>query len=228
MYNPPVPPNRRPRAALEPVSEHTTARLSVYLRALEALGAEGVATVSSSELAERVQLNPAQIRKDLAHFGELGVRGVGYMVPELRNHLREILGLDRHRKVVIVGAGHLGLALADYSGFRREGFDIVALFDTAPEKVGRPTRAGHPVRHASELVSTVAREGVEIAMLAVPAQVAQSVADLVAGAGVRAVLNFSPVPLRVPEHVKLKNVDLTTCLESLSFFLARDRHALST
>jgi redox-sensing transcriptional repressor len=213
---------------MEPVSEPTAARLSVYLRAIEALEAERVQTVSSSELAERVQLNPAQIRKDLAHFGELGIRGVGYIVVELRRHLREILGLDCHRKVVIVGAGHLGLALADYSGFRREGFDIVALFDTAPEKIGRPTRAGIPVRHAAELATVVADEGVEIAMLAVPAQAAQPVADLVAAAGVRAVLNFSPVPLRVPAHVKLKNVDLTTCLESLSFFLARDRHAVTS
>ncbi|MCL4813272.1 MAG: redox-sensing transcriptional repressor Rex [Vicinamibacteraceae bacterium] len=212
---------------MEPVSEHTTARLSVYLRALEVLEAEGVQTVSSSGLAERVQLNPAQIRKDLAHFGEFGVRGVGYIVAELGCHLREILGLDCHRKVVIVGAGHLGLALADYSGFRREGFDIVALFDIDSEKVGRPTRSGIPVRHATELASTVAREGVEIAMLAVPAHAAQSVADLVAGAGVRAVLNFSPATLRVPEQVRVKHVDLTTSLESLSFHLARDSHAVT-
>src|SRR5687768_12512318 len=124
----------RERAEGESVSELTTARLSVYLRSLETLEAAGVNTVSSRGLAEQFRLNAAQIRKDLAHFGEFGVRGVGYYVKDLRRHLREILGLDRHLRVAIMGAGNLGLALADYPGFRQEGFEIAALFDAANER----------------------------------------------------------------------------------------------
>ncbi len=211
----------RGRSAAEPVSELTTARLSVYLRSLEALEAAGINTISSRGLAEQFQLNAAQIRKDLAHFGEFGVRGVGYYVKDLRRHLREILGLHRQLKVVIVGAGNLGLALADYPGFRTDGFDIVALFDTAREKVGQYSRSGVPIRHARELDRLVERERVDIAVLAVPAEAAQDVVDAVVQSGIKAILNFSPGALRVPRGVKLKHVDLTVSLESLSFFLAR-------
>ncbi|HVZ20510.1 MAG TPA: redox-sensing transcriptional repressor Rex, partial [Vicinamibacterales bacterium] len=134
--------NQPSRALVEPVSELTTNRLSVYLRCLNALDAAGVRTISSHGLAEQFHLNAAQIRKDLAYFGEFGVRGIGYYVKELRRHLRQILGLDRGVKVAIVGAGNLGLALADYPGFRDDGFDIVALFDALREKVGRRSRGG--------------------------------------------------------------------------------------
>src|SRR5688500_974985 len=123
------------RVLAEPVSELTTNRLSVYLRCLSALDAAGVRTISSQALAEQFHLNAAQIRKDLAYFGEFGVRGIGYYVKELRRHLRQILGLDRGVRVGIIGAGNLGLALADYPGFRDDGFEIVALFDTL--KIGR-------------------------------------------------------------------------------------------
>src|SRR5512145_1228017 len=122
---------------LDTVSELTTNRLSVYLRCLNALEGAGVRTVSSQALAEQFHLNAAQIRKDLAYFGEFGVRGVGYYVKELRRHLREILGLDEQVAVAIIGAGNLGLALADYAGFRDDGFEIVALFDTLKDKIGR-------------------------------------------------------------------------------------------
>ena len=127
---------------LEPVSELTTNRLSVYLRSLNALDESGVKTISSQALAEQFHLNAAQIRKDLAYFGEFGVRGVGYYVKELRTHLRQILGLDRGVKVAIMGAGNLGLALADYAGFRAEGFEIAALFDSQREKIGQRSRGG--------------------------------------------------------------------------------------
>lgn len=203
------------------MSELTTARLSVYLRALESLESAGVNTISSRDLAEQFHLNAAQIRKDLAHFGEFGVRGVGYYVKDLRRHLREILGLNRQLKVIIVGAGNLGLALADYPGFRHEGFDIVALFDVSRDKVGQYSRSGVPIRHARDLERVVERERVDIAVLAVPAHAAQSVVDAVVQTGIKAILNFSPGNLRVPRGVKLKNVDLTVSLESLSFFLAR-------
>src|SRR5262245_55510161 len=129
----------------EPVSELTTNRLSVYLRCLNTLDAAGVSTISSQALAEQFHLNAAQIRKDLAYFGEFGVRGVGYYVRDLKRHLRQILGLDRNLRVAIIGAGNLGLALADYPGFRQEGFEILALFDTLSAKVGQQSRGGVPI-----------------------------------------------------------------------------------
>ncbi len=210
----------RDRAGIDHVSELTTARLSVYLRCLEALDAAGVNTVSSQGLATQFQLNAAQIRKDLAHFGEFGIRGVGYYVKDLKRHLRQILGLDRSIKVVIVGAGNLGLALADYPGFREDGFDVIALFDTAREKVGGYSRSGVPIRHVRELERIVDREHVDIAVVSVPTHAAQATVDAIVATGVRAILNFSPGTLRVPPHVKLKNMDLTVTFESLSFFLA--------
>jgi redox-sensing transcriptional repressor len=207
--------------SLEPVSELTTNRLSVYLRCLNALDAAGVKTVSSQMLAEQFHLNAAQIRKDVAYFGEFGVRGVGYYVKDLKRHLRQILGLDRKVRVAIMGAGNLGLALADYPGFRQEGFEIVALFDNESQKVGQRSRGGVPILDVKELRRFVAREKVGIAVIAVPGLSAQQVVNLVVAAGVRAVLNFSPGALRVPPAVKLKSVDLTVSLESLSFYLAR-------
>lgn len=205
----------------EPVSEVTTSRLSVYLRCLNTLHEAHVRTVSSQDLADRFQLNAAQIRKDLAYFGEFGVRGVGYYVAELRDHLRQILGLDRHVHVGIMGAGNLGLALADYAGFREEGFQIVALFDTVREKIGRRSRNGVAVYDVRQFRSLVRRQRIEIVVMAVPAHAAQTVLDMVVDAGVNAVLNFSPGALRVPAGVKVKSVDLTVSLEGLSFFLAQ-------
>ncbi len=211
--------NKR-RIVTDQVSELTTNRLSIYLRALTRLEQSGVETISSQGLAERFHLNAAQIRKDLAYFGEFGVRGVGYVVKDLRQQLRKILGLDRRLKVVVLGAGKLGQALADYPGFGREGFEIVAMFDTDPSKVGHQTRSGIPILHSRTLRAFAARTGIDIAVLAVPGEVAQDVLGLIVAAGVRAVLNFSPGGLRVPEAVKLKHVDLTVSLEGLSFFLA--------
>jgi redox-sensing transcriptional repressor len=214
--------NKR-KQATEPVSELTTNRLSVYLRCLNQLEAAGVETISSQALAEQFHLNAAQIRKDLAYFGEFGVRGVGYYVKELRRHLRQILGLDRHLRVAIMGAGNLGLALADYPGFRQEGFDIAALFDAANEKIGHESRSGVPIYDIKELKRVARKERLDIAVIAVPAPHAQPVVDLVVGAGIKAILNFSPGALKVPEEVKLKSVDLTVSLESLSFYLAQDQ-----
>ena len=206
----------------EQISELTTNRLSLYLRFLNELQNRGVKTVSSKVLAEQFGLNAALIRKDLAHFGDLGVRGVGYVVEDLRRELRSILGLDRQLRVAIMGAGNLGLALADYPGFRQEGFQIVALFDNLREKVGRVSRSGVSIYDILDLEEIARREGITIAVIAVPAASAQDVVNTVIDAGIRAVLNFSPGTLRVPDHVKLKSVDLTVSLESLSFYLARD------
>ena len=214
-------PDTRPRVLAEPVSELTTNRLSVYLRCLNALDAEGVRTISSQALAEQFHLNAAQIRKDLAYFGEFGVRGIGYYVKELRRHLRQILGLDRGVRVAIIGAGNLGLALADYAGFRDEGFEIVALFDTVRDKVGRRSRGGVLIHAMRDFKKIVRREEIGIAVVAVPADAAQAAMDIVVAAGVRAILNFSPGAFRVPRGVKLKSMDLTVSLESLSFFLVQ-------
>lgn len=212
--------NKR-KAAAEQVSELTTGRLSVYLRCLNQLEADGVETISSQTLAERFHLNAAQIRKDLAYFGEFGVRGVGYYVKDLKLHLRQILGLDRRLKVAVMGAGNLGMALADYPGFRREGFEIVAMFDSADGKIGDESRGGVPIYDVRDIRKVLKKERVDIVVLAVPAEAAQHVLDQVAGSGVKAVLNFSPGTLRVPEGIKLKSVDLTVSLESLSFYLAQ-------
>ena len=206
----------------EQISELTTNRLSLYLRSLNELDEKGVKTVSSKVLAEQFGLNAALIRKDLSHFGDLGVRGVGYVVKDLKQQLRSILGLDLRLKVAVVGAGNLGLALADYPGFRQEGFRIVALFDNLREKVGRVSRSGVTIYDIRDLKRVARREGVTIAVIAVPAASAQDVVNTVIQAGIKAVLDFSPGTLRVPAHVKLKSVDLTVSLESLSFYLASE------
>ena len=212
--------NKR-KTATEPVSELTTNRLSVYLRCLNQLEAAGADTISSQALAEQFHLNAAQIRKDLAYFGEFGVRGVGYYVKDLKRHLRQILGLDRKLKVAVMGAGNLGLALADYPGFKREGFEIVAMFDVASAKIGDASRSGVPIYDLRDLKKIVRRDHIDIAVLAVPAESAQHVLDQVVAAGLKAVLNFSPGAMKVPADVKIKAVDLTVSLESLSFHLAQ-------
>lgn len=208
------------KQALEQVSELTTNRLSVYLRSLNELESAGVKTVSSQALAEQFHLNAAQIRKDLAYFGEFGVRGVGYYVRDLKRHLRQILGLDRRLRIAIIGAGNLGLALADYPGFVQEGFEIAALFDNQTAKVGQRSRGGVPIHDIGDLRKHARRDAISIAVIAVPASSAQRVVDLVVAAGIKAVLNFSPGAIQVPPDVKIKSVDLTVSLESLSFYLA--------
>lgn len=205
----------------EKISELTTNRLSVYLRCLHELAAAGVETVSSQALAEQFNLNPAQIRKDLAYFGEFGVRGVGYYVKELRQHLMQILGLTRDHRLVVIGAGNLGIALANYQGFNPHTFHIVALFDNDPAKIHARVRSGLEIQDAKRLEEVIVREAVDIAILAVPASAAQQVLDQVTAAGVKAVLNFAPVRLHPRPGVKVKNVDLAVSLESLSYFLAR-------
>jgi redox-sensing transcriptional repressor len=209
------------KQSADQVSELTTNRLSVYLRCLNTLEAVGARTISSQALAEQFHLNAAQIRKDLAYFGEFGVRGVGYYVRDLKRHIRQILGLDRKLRVAIIGAGNLGLALADYPGFRQEGFEIAALFDALQAKVGQLSRSGVPIHDIQNLKRVAKKESIRIAVLAVPAASAQPVLDLVVAAGIKAVLNFSPGTIEVPAGVKLKSVDLTVSLESLSFFLAQ-------
>ena len=201
------------------ISELTTGRLSVYLRCLSFLEAQGQKTVSSHEMADRFHLNSAQIRKDLACFGEFGTRGVGYDVTRLKTQLVETLGIDRARRVIIVGAGNLGMALADYAGFNSNGFHIIAIVDVDLGKVGRTSREGIPVHHWERVHEIVRRNRVEIGIIAVPAEAAQTVYDALVDAGLHAILNFAPVQLKLRPGVKLKSVDLRINLESLSFHL---------
>jgi redox-sensing transcriptional repressor len=203
----------------EAISELTTGRLSVYLRCLTFLESQGKKTVSSHEMAERFHLNSAQIRKDLACFGEFGTRGVGYDVARLKTQLVETLGMDRIRNLIIAGAGNLGMALADYTGFNSNGFHIVAMVDADPAKTGRTSREGIEVQPWDRLAEIVRRHRVEIGIIAVPADSAQAVYDALADAGIHAVLNFAPMQLRLRPDVKVKSVDLRNSLESLSFHL---------
>lgn len=205
----------------EKISELTINRLSVYLRCLNALADEGLQTVSSQTIAERFSLNSAQIRKDLAYFGEFGVRGVGYYVDGLRQQIRSILGLETQHRLAVVGAGNLGLALANYDGFAGDTFRIVAMFDTDADKLGTTTKAGTPIYPVSRLAEVVASEHIDIVALAVPAHAAQDALDGIVAAGIRAVLNFAPARISGPSGVKIKTVDLTISLESLSYALAR-------
>ena len=203
----------------EVISELTTGRLSVYLRCLTFLEGQGQKTISSGELADRFHLNSAQIRKDLACFGEFGTRGVGYDVSRLKQQLVQELGIDRTRNVVIIGAGNLGMALADYAGFHTNGFHIVAILDIDPAKVGRTSRQGISVLPYDKLAEVVRKNHVEIGIIAVTAEAAQSVHDALVESGLRAILNFAPVQMRLHEGVKVKSVDLRINLESLSFHL---------
>jgi redox-sensing transcriptional repressor len=206
----------------EKISELTTNRLSIYLRCLNLLAAAGITTISSKALAEQFNLNSAQIRKDLGYFGEFGVRGVGYFVEDLRQHLTNILGLNKPHRVGIVGAGRLGTALANYNGFAKSNFEVAALFDNDKEKIGQRFGQGAVKVHDVKRIERVVREtGIDVAVIAVPARAAQRVLNQIMAAGVKAVLNFAPAPLDARLGVKVKTVDLTTSLESLSYFLAQ-------
>lgn len=183
--------------------------------------AGGVATISSQRLADEFKLNSAQIRKDLAHFGEFGVRGVGYDVRALRDHIIQILGLDRPHRVAIIGAGNLGSALAGYQGWSASNFSVVALFDSDAEKIGRHTGANETlVQPLENFERVVEEEEIDVAVIAVPGTAAQGALNLIMDAGIKAVLNFAPARLHARPGVKIKTVDLTVSLETLSFFLA--------
>jgi redox-sensing transcriptional repressor len=202
------------------IPEKTVTRLSIYLRCLEELEADGVTSVSSKQLAERFGLNSAQVRKDLAYFGQFGVRGLGYYIAELKHNLERILGLKQDWEVALVGAGNLGSALIAYKGFQARGFRLGMAFDTDPAKVGLCVD-GVQILDVTKLVPLIRKKKIKIAMVAVPAAAAQPVADLLVEAGVNAILNFAPVQLAVPEGVKVQNVDLSVLLKTLSYHTVR-------
>ena len=205
---------------LTKIPEMTIRRLSIYTRCLLQLEEDDVKTISSQELAERFNLNSAQVRKDLAYFGEFGVRGIGYYVSGLKAELQRILGLDREWPVALVGLGNLGSALFHYKGFSRQGFRIVIVFDDDPAKAGREI-GGVPIVTTRDVAREVKARAIQIAVLAVPADGAQAVTDALVAAGIKAVLNFAPARLRIPDSARLKNVDLSIELETLSFYLAQ-------
>jgi redox-sensing transcriptional repressor len=201
------------------VADSTVRRLSLYLRFLEEFEGQGVATVSSGALASRGSTTSAQVRKDLSFFGSFGKRGLGYPVLELADRLREILGLRQRYRVGMIGAGKIGSALVQYRGFRQRGFDIVAIFDNDPAKIGRQWN-GLTIQDITLLESELARHPLDMAVLVTPAEPAQGVTDRLVKLGVKAILNFAPVQLVVPDDVVVKTVNLALELETLSYALA--------
>ena len=197
----------------------TITRLSIYSRYLEALAQEGVKIIASDKLAEKCGVNPAQIRKDLAYFGEFGIRGVGYFVKELLFEIKRILGLNKIWKMALVGIGNLGSALLAHQNFIRQGYEFAAVFDVDPAKVGRRLPSGQIIHHLDELVPVVKEQAIEIGVIATPADRAQDVAQRLIDAGVKAILNFAPTQLQVTEGMSVENVDFTVKLDNLAYHL---------
>jgi redox-sensing transcriptional repressor len=202
------------------VPEPTVARLSLYLRLLRRLAAAGVGTVSSAQMEAQLGITSAQIRKDLSHLGEFGRPGIGYDVEHLLGRLTEIMQLDREQRVVIVGAGNLGSALVGYLGFANTVFRIVGIFDNNFSKIGRMLWSLE-ILDVQRLLEINAELRASIGLIAVPAEAAQEVADLLVKAGIRAILNFAPTVVTVPAGVALRHVDLTRELEILSYLVSR-------
>lgn len=198
------------------IPEATVSRLSVYSRYLTEVEKQHIVSISSGEIAEGMGGTPAQVRKDLAYFGEFGTRGVGYNVKQLNQEIKNILGLSKKWKMILIGAGNLGSALSQYRGFRERGFEIIGVFDNDLNKVGLKLN-GLPIYPVSELESYVADNDISIAIIAVPGEYAQDVADMLLETTVKGILNFAPVVLTVPEEMKVRNVDLSVNLEVLSY-----------
>ncbi len=203
------------------IPKATVGRLAIYLRVLNALADDGVATVSSEQLAEPTAVGSATLRKDLSFLGSQGVRGVGYDVASLTCSIETVLGLDLGHGIMLVGVGNLGLALTGYGGFGRRGFTMAALFDVDPAKVGSTVR-GLRVRHLDELPKVAAEPESIIGVIATPPEAAQQACDRLVAAGVRSILNFAPVVLKVPDNIEMRRVDLAVEMQMLSFGLARN------
>ena len=211
-----------PTQHVKHVAESTVRRLSRYLRFLEDFEAQGHQTISSGELAAQGGTTSAQVRKDLSFFGSFGKRGLGYSVSALSTRIREILGLGRDWNVIIVGAGKIGAALAQYRGFRERGFRVLRVYDIDDTRIGR-SLDGVPVHDQKELEADIARLKPEIALIAVPDNAAQPLVDRLVKAGMRAILNFAPAPIQVPDYVTLRSVNMALELEILSYELVNKR-----
>lgn len=200
------------------IAESTVRRLSLYLRFLEDYRRQGLETISSGNLAALGGTTSAQVRKDLSFFGSFGTRGLGYSVNALAHRIREILGLEREWRVIIVGAGKIGAALAQYKGFGHRGFRVVGIYDVDAARVGKPLD-GIVVKDQKDLESDIKSLKADIVLIAVPPEAAQPLVDRVTKAGIRAVLNFAPAPLHATEGVTLRSVDMALELEILSYAL---------
>lgn len=209
----------KPTPFVKRIADSTIRRLSLYLRFLEEFEERGLATISSEELAARGGTTSAQVRKDLSFFGSFGKRGLGYSVLELSTRLRKILGLEREWRVVIIGAGKIGAALAQYHGFAERGFRIGAIYDNDPAKIGRAVD-GLTIRSLDSLLADVEVAAADIAVIAVPASAAQVIANIVVEAGIKAIMSFAPRRLTVPDNIPVKMVNMAMELEGLSFALA--------
>lgn len=202
------------------ISKATIDRLPLYYRTLRLANEEGIDIISSEELGKRLGITPEQIRKDLASFGQFGKKGVGYYVGELKRNVGEILGLDNHWNIAVVGIGHLGAALSNYQNFVSLGFNLVALFDNDPKVIG--TTINHvAVDSIDELDRIVKERNVHIGIIAVPALFAQDVADRLVAAGIKGIWNFAPIKMKVPDSMHIVNEDLSVGLSSLSFHITR-------
>jgi redox-sensing transcriptional repressor len=202
------------------ISKATIDRLPLYFRTLRQIQQEGTEIISSEELGRRIGVTPEQIRKDLASFGEFGKKGVGYFVRELIRNIGEILGLHRNWNIAIVGVGHLGWALANYRNFASLGFNLAAVFDIDPAKIGQVI-GGVEVAALDRLEDIARERNIHIGVITVPAQSAQDVADRLVAAGVRGIWNFAPIKLNLPENVRLVSEDLSVGLSSISYYLSR-------
>lgn len=200
------------------VPDIVVARLPLYLRALAAMQTNGKEFTSSQEMARWLGMSSAQIRKDLSHFGEFGKQGTGYSVTGLQDKLRQILNVEREWPIIIVGAGNIGSAVANYSGFAHRGFRVCGVFDVDPGKIGAEVGSMR-VRDLIELPEFVTQANVRLAMIAVPAAAAQAVADMVIAAGITAVLNYAPTNLSVPDHVRVENIDPVLHLQHMTYYL---------
>lgn len=202
------------------IPDATIKRLSMYSRFLKDADNKGITTVSSQQIADATGVTPAQVRKDLAYFGEFGTRGVGYNAKELYTYTMKILGLDRRWPVAIVGAGNLGRALSHYKGFYRRGFDIKYIFDKDPEKIGKKIGSRDlKIFSIDDLEEKIKECNIKLAIIAVPTEAAQQVADRLVKAGVRGIINFAPININVKENIILRRVDLASHLEYLTFHL---------
>jgi redox-sensing transcriptional repressor len=196
-------------------------RLPLYARSLRYLLDEGIHSVSSQELGERINVTAAQIRKDLSYFGEFGKQGIGYDVEKLLNHIERILGLTQSWPVVLVGVGHLGQAIARYDGFHSQGLQIVGLFDTDPRKIGQKV-ANVVITDYAKMAQVIHDMSARLAIIAVPAADAQPVADMLIDAGIRAILCYAPIILQTPEDVWVRYIDPVAVLHSMTYYLARE------
>jgi redox-sensing transcriptional repressor len=199
----------------------TIYRLSIYHRCLRRLEENSIETVSSSGLAKAAGVNPAQLRRDLGYLGTFGTRGLGYPVGELGEAIREVLGREHLQPVILVGVGNLGSALLRYDGFQKEGFEVVAAFDSVPD--GVVTRGiSVPIHDVIDMPEFIAKAEVKLAVLSVPGAHAQEVANTLVDAGIQGILNFSPTVLQVPDNVTVNSVDLALELEQVSFFIKKE------